>query len=111
MKTTTKRRKNSQKSSESKIWRYVLFAVLTVLALLFFLTGPRGTIQLIHQNKEKERLIKEIEELEKTKAALDSEKVKLNQDAYIEKIAREQYNMKREGEKVYKIEIEDKDEK
>ena len=111
MKTTTKRRKHPQRSSESKIRRYFLFAVFVVLALLFFLTGPRGTIQLIRQNKEKERLIKEIEELEKTQAALDSEKVKLNQNAYIEKIAREQYNMKKEGEKVYKIEIEDKDEK
>jgi len=109
--TTIKRRKHPQTSSERKIWLYLLFTIVAVIVLMFFLSGPRGTIQLIRQNKEKERLLKEIEELEKTKVALDSEKVKLKQDAYIEKIAREQYNMKKEGEKVYKIEIEDKDKK
>ncbi len=91
------------------MWPYLLFLALAALLLVFFLSGPRGTIRLLEQSKEKERLQQEIEALERTKAALDSEKVKLHQDAYIEKIAREQYNMKKEGEKVYKIQIDDKD--
>ncbi|MBN2423810.1 MAG: septum formation initiator family protein [Calditrichaceae bacterium] len=75
-----------------------------VVLLIFFLKGPRGTIELYKNINKTNDLKEEIEELKQTKSELDSEKVKLHDDDYIEKIAREQYNMKKQGEKIYKIE-------
>ena len=75
-----------------------------IILLIFFLKGPRGTIELYKNIRKTNDLKEEIEELKQTKSELDSEKVKLHDDDYIEKIAREQYNMKKQGEKIYKIE-------
>jgi len=56
---------------------------------------------------KKQDLQNEIIELEKTKVELDSIRNRLENDpAYLEKIAREEYNMKKEGEKVIKIETD-----
>ncbi|HES58966.1 MAG TPA: septum formation initiator family protein, partial [Caldithrix sp.] len=56
---------------------------------------------------KKQNLENEIQELETTKVELDSIKNRLENDPeYLEKIAREEYNMKKEGEKVIKIETD-----
>jgi cell division protein FtsB len=69
----------------------------------FFLWGSRGFIRYIKVSSEKEKLMKDIDRYKMMKHKLDSEKVKLNQNEYIEKVAREKYNMIKPGEKVYKI--------
>lgn len=70
----------------------------------YLLSGPRGAIKLIQIKNDRDRLKNEIRELEMQKSVLDSEKTRLKTDPeYIEKIAREEYNMKKKGEKVYKI--------
>ncbi len=82
---------------------------IAVLALIFivFIGGPRGSLKLYKSHDEKQKLLKEIDELSAKKARLDSERTRLlNDPAYIEKIARETYNMKKKGEKVYKIKSE-----
>ncbi len=82
---------------------------ITLLAFIFivFIGGSRGSLKLYKSHEEKEELLKEINELKAKKARLDSERTRLlNDPAYIEKIARETYNMKKKGEKVYKIKSE-----
>lgn len=84
------------------------FIILGIAALFFiFVSGPRGTWKLYQSDRDKQQLIKDIEELETKKANLDSERTRLlNDQDYIEKVAREQYNMKKKGEKVYRVENE-----
>ena len=83
--------------------KIILLTVAVIILLIFFLRGPRGSIELYKNTQKRNQLQEDIEQLERTKAELDSEKVLLNDDDYIEKTAREQYNMKKQGEKIYKI--------
>lgn len=81
----------------------MLYGVAALIILLFF-TGPRSVFQLISASFEKKRLNREIYDLEQKKAELDSIRIELQTNPQvIEKIAREEYNMKKKGEKVYKI--------
>ena len=80
-----------------------------IILLIIYFTGPRGTIRLWRVMDKKQDLENEIKELETTKVELDSIKNLLENDPeYLEKIAREEYNMKKEGEKVIKIETDSK---
>ena len=98
-----------KKNKKTPFWgspfgKIFLAAAALVLLALFFLSGPRGTIRYLKAWRQKETLQKEIEQLKTKKARLDSQRVRLKNDPeYIEKIAREQYNMKKKGETVYKI--------
>jgi len=79
-------------------------AAVALILAIFFLSGSRGTIRYIKAWQHKEALQQEIEQLKIKKARLDSQRTRLKKDPeYIEKIAREQYNMKKKGETVYKI--------
>lgn len=81
--------------------------VLIILIILLLTSGPRGTLKLYKSDRDKEQLQQDIEALESRKAQLDSERTLLQNDpAYIEKVAREKYNMKKKGEKVYRVESE-----
>lgn len=94
---------------EKKYIRLIAIGVVVIIFLIIYLTGPRGTIRMMHVMQKKQDLINEIEELETTKVELDSIKNRLENDpAYLEKVAREEYNMKKEGEKVIKIETDSK---
>ncbi len=83
----------------------ILVVVLAAIAILyFFFSGSHNIIQLYESHREKQELLRQIEQEKVRKARLDSIKYKLKNDPeYIEKIAREKYNMKKKGEKVYKI--------
>lgn len=84
----------------------ILMVLIGLLAIYFlFISGSRGSWQLYKSDTEKERLLDDIRSLELRKAELDSERTRLLDDPeYIEKIAREKYNMKKKGEKVFRIE-------
>lgn len=89
------------------IIRLGIALIVIVLIIFVFISGPRGTWQLYQTDKEKQNLMDDIRDLELKKAELDSERtLLLNDPEYIEKVAREKYNMKKKGEKVYKIEKE-----
>ncbi len=100
-------KKSKKKSSpllNQKQTKILLAVVFIVIVLLFFFSGSHNIIQLYESHREKQELIRKIEEETKRKARLDSIKQKLENDPeYIEKIAREKYNMKKKGEKVYKV--------
>ncbi len=98
-------KKRTQKNQyNSKLIRVGL-PVLTILILaVIFIPGSRGTWQWYKSRQDKIQLQQDIQKLEARKAQLDSERTLLqNDDAYIEKIAREKYNMKKKGEKVFRI--------
>ncbi len=77
--------------------------MLLLTLVLILSMGKRGFIQQIRIKRERKQLLEEIENLEEQKAALESEKEKLDDPEYIEKIAREEYGMARENEDVYRV--------
>ena len=109
MSVSKKRNTNARKpiKIDRRKIRYIIFCVVSIVLLIIYLTGPRGTIRLLRIMDKKQDLINEIDELETTKVELDSIKNRLENDpAYLEKVAREEYNMKKEGEKVIKVETD-----
>lgn len=106
-----KKKRNSSARKQIKLdkkhIKYFIIAAVGVVLLIIYLTGPRGTIRLWRVLDKKQDLENEIRELETTKVELDSIKNRLENDPeYLEKVAREEYNMKKEGEKVIKIETD-----
>ena len=83
-------------------WIWVLLA--WCLVCYIFVGGDYGLYRMIHQAREKRALQKEIEVIEKQNAHLEAQIALLQTDMeYIEKIAREQYGMVKEGETLYRI--------
>jgi len=97
-----------QTKKRNPVFVKLVLLILGIATLFFiFVSGPRGTWKLYQSDQEKQQLIKDIELLEAKKAEMDSERTRLlNDPDYIEKVAREEYNMKKKGEKVYRIENE-----
>jgi len=80
--------------------------ILAILVLLFVF-ADRGTWKFYQDYKERNALQQEIELLKTKRDRLQKEKDKLEHDMqYIEKIAREKYNMRKKDEKVFKVEIQ-----
>lgn len=75
-----------------------------------FLFGHHGFIRFYQLQKRKQELIRQIAELKSEQARLKNEIDMLqNNYRYIEKIAREKYQMGKDGEKIYfMIPLEDK---
>ncbi len=81
-----------------------ILGVLLVVLLTVFLSGNRSLIKLYSLNKERAVLIKEKQRLETENTRLEAEIKRLQNDiGYIEKVAREKYNLKRENEDVYQV--------
>jgi len=92
---------------KKKHLRHLLYFVIALIIFAFFASGPRGAYQLARFLGQKKDLEKEIKQLEQDKKELQIVKDKLENDPeYIEKVAREKYKMKKEGEKVYQV-VED----
>ena len=100
-------KKRPVKKINSLLVRLGLVMAVLLLIFVLFIGGPRGSLKLYKSHEEKQDLLREIDALKAKKARLDSERIRLlNDPAYIEKIARETYNMKKKGETVYKIKSE-----
>jgi cell division protein FtsB len=96
--------RKKRNSASRKIYFYLTMAFFGIALLVFFIHGPRGTIQFYRAHEEKKQLEADIQTLEEQNKELQEEKDRLTSDpAYIEKTAREKYMMKKEGEKVYKV--------
>ncbi len=83
----------------------IFLIAIAFFLIIFFIFGDRGTIHLMKSQSEKKKLENQIEQLEAKKDSLAKEKNQLLNDPHkIEKIAREKYKMKKDGEKTYQIE-------
>jgi len=99
-----KAKKKSISLLNQKQTKIFVIVLVTILILIFFFKGSHNIVQLYDSYREKQDLIRKIDEETKRKSRLDSIKYKLENDPeYIEKIAREKYNMKKKDEKVYKV--------
>lgn len=104
-------RRNYQVQSESgnkfirkKRIKRIFFISILVLFILIFVSGQRGSYQLYKFTKQANELEQEIKKISAEINKLEKEKEQIiNDPAYIEKIAREKYKMKKEGEEVYQI--------
>ena len=91
-------------SQKNKGIRKFLTITVIILFILFFITGQRGSYKLYKFSRQLRELEIEIAKISEEIKKLEEEKEKINNDpAYIEKIAREKYKMKKEGEQVYQI--------
>lgn len=83
------------------------FALFLAVVIASFIFADRGTFNFYKAHSEKEALEEEIKKLEAKRDSLLIEQERLTNDpTYIEKVAREKYNMKKKDETVYKIEVE-----
>lgn len=100
-KKDTKKKKN--KRGRSKKRRWYLFLIIGVIVLSsIFLFGNHGLIRYFQLERRKQELTREIAQLKEQQERLQKEIDMLqNNYRYIEKIAREKYQMGKDGEKIY----------
>lgn len=87
----------------------VLIGIMVVFLVIaaYSVFSDKGLLTRIRMNREKERLSRIMEEEKKKQDSLKKEIELLNtSDKKIEKIAREKYGMTKEGEIIYKIEVD-----
>ncbi|MFA6619217.1 MAG: septum formation initiator family protein [Candidatus Neomarinimicrobiota bacterium] len=95
--------KNEKKTFDSSA-RLKVIVIVILICLALLLLNNNGLLYLFKAKEEHEDLIEEKIDLETKQALLLNEKKMLeNNESYIEKTAREQYNMVKPGEKVYKV--------
>lgn len=96
-------------SSALQRWPIYLLGVLIVLIALDTMVGERGALHLWRLRGEKNRLDEQNFRLQKENAALRERISRLrNDDAFLEKLAREELNLVRPGEVVYRFSSREK---
>jgi cell division protein FtsL len=100
-KIKTMMKKNRRKRIKKRPW--YLFLIVGILFLSYiFLLGNHGLIRYYQLQKRKQALIRQIAELKEEQIKLKKEIDMLqNNYRYIEKIAREKYQMGKADEKIY----------
>ena len=100
--------KSRQEKKRSKIGLIIgSGAIIAYISLITF--GSHGLIQWYELNQERNSLLQQLKKDSIRHERLKQEKIRLLQDdAYIEKVAREKYNLQKDDEKVYQIEKKDK---
>ena len=85
-------------------WPIYLFGSLIILVSLVTVVGERGALHLWRLRGEKDRLDEENYRMQKENAALRERIYKIrNDNAFLEKLAREELNLVRPGEIVYRF--------
>ena len=95
---------------KKNIKKYLI--VIGILIFIYvYIIGDYGIFQLISKKSEEKRLKEDIETLTSEKENLKKEKKLVDKGDLnvIEKIAREKYGMVKKGEKVYQIDMKEKD--
>ena len=85
-------------------WPIYLFGSLIILLMLVTVFGERGVLHLWRLYGEENRLDEQNYRLQKANAALRRRIYRIrNDDAYLEKLAREELNLVRPGDIVYRF--------
>lgn len=91
-------------SKKNKRLPWIVLSTVVLLLLFAFFTGSKSLFNLYSLYDQRNQLIKDKERLEAENKQLKEEIEKLQKDMeYIEKAAREKYNLKRDDEEVYKV--------
>lgn len=96
-------RKNRNKGRAGWILGAIFLALLVLLS-----TGKSGFISQIRIKLKKNKTLKLQEQIQEEIDTLKVEEKSLHDPQTIEKLARENYGMAKENEKVYHIEVEEK---
>ena len=89
---------------QKKRKKQLIIGAIILAVLIFFISGSRGSYQLLRFMNQKRKVEKEINQLEGEKKDLEKLRDKAEKDPeYIEKIAREKYKLKKKDEKVYQV--------
>ena len=99
------------KNKRKKIFFYVFFIII-LTGITYFFFNEHGIIKYVKLNNEIESLNEQIGKLEVENINLKNEIDSLKKEipAKIEQVAREKYDMIREGEKTIEVKKEDKGE-
>ena len=96
-----KRKSTNQKKLKKRPWFLFLIVGIVVLSSIFVF-GNHGLIRYFQLESRKKELIQQITALKEDQERLQKEIEMLqNNYRYIEKIAREKYQMGKDGEKIY----------
>ena len=100
-KKDTKNKRTRRNRLRKRPWYLFLVAVILFLAYVFLL-GNHGLIRYYQLQTRKQELIQQIAQLKEEQLKLQNEIEMLqNNYRYIEKIAREKFQMGKTGEKIY----------
>ena len=84
-----------------------ILAVIAVSVLVFSVFADKGLLTRLKFQSEKKKLEKQLDDEKKKQEELKKEVDELNNSTdKIEKIAREKYGMTKEGEQIFKIEVD-----
>ena len=98
---TKKKKSIRQNKSKKRPW-YLFLIIGVILLSSIFLFGNHGLIRYFQLERRKQELIHQITALKEEQEKLQKEIEMLqNNYRYIEKIAREKYQMGKDGEKIY----------
>ncbi len=87
--------------------RFFLFLLLMLLILSYAVFGKKGLLQRVDLEIENRELQKKLKEEQDKTLILQREIDELKtSDKEIEKVAREKYGMTKEGEEIYKIQVD-----
>ena len=91
----------SQRTGFNKRW---LLAIISIFGLGLFIFDDLGLLKWYSLRKERIRIQYEIDELIQRESHLTEEIFKIaSDDIYLEKIAREKFQMVKPGEKVFRV--------
>ncbi|NIR47012.1 septum formation initiator family protein [candidate division KSB1 bacterium] len=98
--------------SKKKLLRRLFLGVSLVIVFYLSFGGDYSLYKLWKLERKKENLQARIKENQQKQKQLSREiKLLRNDSTYIEKVARERFNMGRKGEKIYLLKEKDKDSK
>ncbi|MEL6823392.1 MAG: septum formation initiator family protein [Calditrichota bacterium] len=99
-----KPRRRRKRSLELSMAAWMLIAVFVILVMSAFLTGNSSLINLYKLHQQKLALVEQEKQLEANLVKLRAEVASLEKDmSYIEKVAREEYNLTRADEEIFEI--------
>jgi len=86
-----------------KRFGWLIYLIIFLIILIILSLGDRGFIRQIRAYRQQSKLKKEIQDLKAKEKILDEKIKELDNPETIEKVAREEYGMAKEGEEVYKV--------
>lgn len=101
----------AKKTKKHKRLAWLIYLIIFLIVLIILSLGDRGFIKQIQAYRKQSQLQKEINKLRVEEKALNEKINQLDKPETIEKVAREEYGMAKEGEEIYKVVPEKKEQK